>query len=129
MYCPTCESEYREGFLRCNQCDVDLVASLPQYEQGEPNVALVKVYECGNAALIPLLESVLDNAGIEYMTKGQPIQDLFGWGSFGSNQNFAVGPVEFLVREEFAEEARAVLEAFGTPEIGSEAPVSEPERE
>ncbi|HEX9984582.1 MAG TPA: DUF2007 domain-containing protein [Thermoanaerobaculia bacterium] len=124
MYCPTCESEYREGFLRCNQCEADLVERLPEQQQGEPDVALVKVYECGNAALIPLLESVLDNAGIEYMTKGQPIQNLFGWGSFGSNQNFAIGPVEFYVREEFAEEARAVLETFATPDADSQAPVT-----
>lgn len=28
MFCPLCKAEYREGFTRCNDCDVDLVASL-----------------------------------------------------------------------------------------------------
>ena len=25
MICPNCGSEYREGFLRCADCDVDLI--------------------------------------------------------------------------------------------------------
>jgi hypothetical protein len=29
MYCPLCRTEYREGFTRCADCDVDLVAALP----------------------------------------------------------------------------------------------------
>ncbi|HEX7151914.1 MAG TPA: DUF2007 domain-containing protein [Thermoanaerobaculia bacterium] len=80
----------------------------------EPNVELVKVYECGNAALVPLLKSVLDDADIEYMVKGEEIQDLIGAGRFGGS-NYLIGPVEFWVREDAATEARAVLEAFGSP--------------
>src|SRR6266446_594330 len=29
MYCPQCEAEYRPGFTRCADCDVELVESLP----------------------------------------------------------------------------------------------------
>jgi uncharacterized protein (UPF0212 family) len=29
-YCPVCQSEFREGFTRCNSCDVDLVAQLDE---------------------------------------------------------------------------------------------------
>ena len=28
MFCPSCKSEYRTGFTRCSDCDVDLVESL-----------------------------------------------------------------------------------------------------
>jgi hypothetical protein len=28
MFCPVCESEYREGFTKCSDCDVDLVRQL-----------------------------------------------------------------------------------------------------
>lgn len=28
-YCPSCGVEYREGFERCSDCDVELVAALP----------------------------------------------------------------------------------------------------
>jgi hypothetical protein len=30
MICPKCETEYREGFTRCADCDVDLVAELDE---------------------------------------------------------------------------------------------------
>jgi hypothetical protein len=108
MICPECGSEYREGFVRCRACEVDLVEPPP----AEPDVELVKVYECGNAALVPLVESILADADIEYMTKGEGLQDLFGWGRFGSNMNYVIGPVEFYVRADAADEARTALEAI-----------------
>jgi hypothetical protein len=33
MFCPVCRTEYRPGFTRCADCDVDLVAQLPD---GDP---------------------------------------------------------------------------------------------
>jgi hypothetical protein len=30
MFCPECKAEYRQGFTRCSDCDVDLVYTLPQ---------------------------------------------------------------------------------------------------
>ena len=32
MFCPECSAEYREGFARCSDCDVSLVAALPPEE-------------------------------------------------------------------------------------------------
>lgn len=29
MFCPKCKSEYREGFSKCAECDVDLISELP----------------------------------------------------------------------------------------------------
>ncbi|HLW98292.1 MAG TPA: hypothetical protein VKR82_06580 [Candidatus Acidoferrales bacterium] len=29
MYCPTCKSEYRQGFIRCSECGAALVRELP----------------------------------------------------------------------------------------------------
>jgi hypothetical protein len=29
MFCPQCKAEYRDGFSRCTDCDIDLVAKLP----------------------------------------------------------------------------------------------------
>jgi hypothetical protein len=34
MFCPICKAEYRDGYFRCADCDVDLVASLPKEETG-----------------------------------------------------------------------------------------------
>ncbi|PYT54911.1 MAG: hypothetical protein DMG43_04740 [Acidobacteria bacterium] len=32
MFCPQCKAEYRQGFTRCADCDVDLVYTLPAKE-------------------------------------------------------------------------------------------------
>ena len=113
MICPECGSEYREGFTRCSDCDIDLVEPQP-IEPPEPEVQLVKAWESSNAALIPLYESLLQAAQIEFMVRGESIQDLFGWGRFGSGSNLVVGPVEFWVREENVEEARAIAQSLET---------------
>ncbi len=112
MICPECGSEHREGFTRCVACDVDLVEAAPP----EPDAVLVKAWETSNAALIPLYQSLLQAAQIAFMIRGEAIQDLLGWGRFGSGANLAIGPVEFWVREEAADEARAIAESLETSE-------------
>jgi hypothetical protein len=108
VICPNCGTEYREGFTHCTDCDVDLIEPPPPPEP-PPQIDLVQVFESGNPALIPVIESLFEDAGIEYMTKSEPIQHLFGWGTFGSNLNYVIGPVQFLVRAEDAEQARALI--------------------
>lgn len=49
MFCPNCKAEYREGFTRCADCDVELV------------------YELSAAAIIP----------IEPIDPGDPVEDPF----------------------------------------------------
>ena len=34
MFCPQCKAEYRPGFTRCSDCDVDLVERLPEAGRG-----------------------------------------------------------------------------------------------
>src|SRR5260221_11524796 len=70
MKCPRCGSEYREGFTRCTDCDLELVPSAPPPEAGDvrSHIELVKVFEGGNPAVIPLVESLFEDAGIEYST-------------------------------------------------------------
>jgi hypothetical protein len=45
MFCPNCHAEYRQGFIRCADCEVELVAELP------------------NAAMVPRGRSEPDEAG------------------------------------------------------------------
>jgi hypothetical protein len=37
MFCPECDAEYRPGFTRCADCDVDLVANLPEAKPENSN--------------------------------------------------------------------------------------------
>jgi hypothetical protein len=39
MFCPNCKSEYRQGFTRCTDCDVNLVASLSSNDALEPEAS------------------------------------------------------------------------------------------
>jgi len=55
---------------------------------------------------------MLESAEISFVTKGESVQDLIGWGRFPAGLNFVVGPVEFQVTVEDAEEARRLLEGL-----------------
>ena len=75
----------------------------------DPDAELVKVFEGGNAAILPLIESMLQDANIEFMVKGEVLQDLFGIGRFGMGTNNTIGPVEIWVRKEDEAEARELI--------------------
>jgi hypothetical protein len=40
MFCPRCKAEYRPGFTRCADCDVELVDQLPEAPSPEPYVSV-----------------------------------------------------------------------------------------
>ncbi|HJQ40873.1 MAG TPA: DUF2007 domain-containing protein [Thermoanaerobaculia bacterium] len=80
-------------------------------EDERSNIELVKIYEGGNPALLAVIESVLDDAGIEYSTTSENLQDLIGGGRFGfGGFNYLIGPVKFFVRAADESEARALLD-------------------
>jgi hypothetical protein len=112
MFCPKCGAEYRSGFVECADCLIPLVSEPPDPSpaQNQQPLDLVTVFESDNPALIPLVKSLLESAGISYVTKGEGVQDLIGWGRFPGGLNVAVGPVEFQVNQEDADEARGLLE-------------------
>ena len=56
MFCPQCRDEFRQGFSRCERCNVDLVEDLSRIEQprrAEPGVpAILRLAEyCGFLSL------------------------------------------------------------------------------
>jgi len=38
MFCPVCKSEYREGFTKCSDCDVDLVRQLAEDSEAKASL-------------------------------------------------------------------------------------------
>lgn len=114
MICPECGSEYREGFTRCSDCDVALVQAAPE-EGGEPDVEIVKVFEATNAAVLPLVESVLFDANIEFMTKSEGLQDVFALGRLGMGSNNLIGPATIWVRKDDEAEARGLIDMLDEP--------------
>lgn len=120
MVCPECGSEYREGFTHCADCAVALVESQAPEPEGEPDLELVKVFESMNAATLPLVESVLLDANIQFMTRAEGLQDLFALGRFGTGSNNLIGPAEIWVRKDDEAEARALLEMLDQPVTDNE---------
>lgn len=105
MICPNCGSEYREGFTRCSECDVDLVEAPPPEPEPE-HEDLVEVYATTNPAIIPLLESLFDDAGIEFGTSAENAMAQYG---------YTIGPVTFFVRKQDEAEARAIIDSLEEP--------------
>src|SRR6266705_3821937 len=70
MFCPQCKAEYRQGFTRCADCDVELVHGLPGAEEGASNDmragTLVPLWEGEDLALHTTLLEELETAGIRY---------------------------------------------------------------
>ena len=100
MYCPQCRAEFRKGYLKCADCDIDLVETLPDIEKQPGYVHLATVFTEGEIALI---KSSLERAGIDHYFHGE--------------QAHRLAPLPFgarlMVREDCREEAEAILKQAG----------------
>jgi hypothetical protein len=70
---------------------------------------LVTVFESSDVALFAIAKSALDTAGIRYVTQGEGLQDLFGWGRLFSVYNLVTGPPRIRVTPENAARAHELL--------------------
>jgi len=111
MVCPECGGEYREGFIRCADCDVELVEELPAPPEEDLAAEPVTVLETGDPAALALAESLLQDAGIPFFAKGEYLQDLFALGRFGFGFSSVAGPVALQVAAEHAPAAAQILDA------------------
>ncbi len=111
MYCPQCNAEYRAGFYTCSDCDVPLVETLPP-EPEHPEGPFTEVFESADASLLPVVESLLDGAGIPFLVQGgESAGGVFPLGSIGGGADERLLRAVIKVPEEHAEAAIALLVA------------------
>jgi hypothetical protein len=106
-YCPECNVEYIDTAIRCSDCDVELALG-PAIQEEHPDPKIETVYATGDPALVALVKSLLEEAEIEYFTKGDEIQNLIGLGGLGG-LGYVIEPVEFVVAAKDAPTARELL--------------------
>ena len=115
MFCPQCNAEYRPGFTRCADCDVELVNEPPHYalagqqspDPGDPNEdPFCSFWKGEDARVHAELCEVLEEAGIPHKTVFRR-DHLFNMTNY---PGYEVG-VPFSL---FEKAEKAVQEAFGT---------------
>jgi len=100
VYCPQCLAEFRDGYSRCADCDIDLVETLPDKVELPGYVHIATVFTEGEIALI---KSSLERAGIAHYFHGEQAHRLTPL-PFGAR---------LMVREDHREEAEAILKEAG----------------
>jgi len=104
MICPQCKSEYRAGFTRCSDCNVDLVDQL-QIDVARPvdhRLDLVLAGSYSNQVEADVARTALEGAGIETFTSGDDLGGEAPYIAFNRG-------IEIYVRRDDAEAAEAVL--------------------
>ena len=104
MYCPECGAEYREGFDDCADCGVALVKEPPE-RLAEINAPFEEVLRTADRALLPVVQSVLNGAGIPFSIAGDEAAALL---PVATARHLSV---IIRVPANLAEEARGLLEA------------------
>jgi hypothetical protein len=79
---------------------------MPVDSSPDPDIRVVTVFRTSDPALIAVVKSVLDEAGIDYFVSGETIRNVMGWGSLAAA---GAGEADFQVREEDAASTTQLL--------------------
>jgi len=107
MFCPKCKAEYREGFLKCAKCKIDLVPELPleQEQHAKPEqyteyeyINLVNIVTYPSRHEAELSKGLLSANGIDAVVKD------------GLDAVGGAAPIfKLLVKEKDVEETKNIL--------------------
>ena len=104
--CPVCRSEFRPGFTRCEECDVELVEKLPEVQEltHPPDPAIQVVFQTTEMVDALGIKALLESHGID-----ADIQDCHsGLMVFGLPTS--VAPISVIVATTDAAEASKLVE-------------------
>ena len=96
---------------------VDKVEIAPESKSAgadEPidHLELVTVLSTGDPAALAVAKSILQSVGIEFLVRGEEVQDLLGIGRFPRGLNLVAGAMQLQVPAEDAAEAGEMLSSL-----------------
>ncbi len=94
MYCSECDKFIDTNKKHCPHCNTLLLPNKPDSDQ----LDYVKVFESSELGLTAIIKSILINADIEYLVRGEHMQSILG-GQFSFAFGANIGKVEFFVHE------------------------------
>jgi len=109
MFCPKCGYEYRDGFTRCADCNVELVHEPPaegrsrhiHTQPGRLDYAdFIEVMETPDYSFISFVRSLLDAEGLDTYLLGEHVSSIYPM-SLG---------MKLMVRKDHAEEAMRIID-------------------
>jgi hypothetical protein len=114
MFCPQCGSGYQDGYTRCSECDVDLVATLPP--EPDHNTEYVPVTTVQGQLQVNQIRSFLESNGIPSEVQGESTRNIYGFTVDG------LAAAQVLVpKDQSAEAIELLMEAdHGDLVIGTE---------
>jgi len=108
MFCPLCKAEYREGFYRCADCDVDLVHFLAEPPAEEaPGESLELLWRGQDPVLFTAVLSALNDAQIAHHDR--TTQDNQGLSSPSFPAVYSAPGFEIRVFRSDLEDAQRIL--------------------
>jgi len=117
MYCPQCEAEYRQGFTRCADCDIDLVYERPASASGSgeagghvenPDDPFCSFWRGDDPRIHAELCELLNQEGIPHRTVRRE-DHLF---NINTKSAFEIG----IPFSQFEKAEAAIRDAYGTEE-------------
>ena len=102
MICPECKAEYREGYTKCADCEVELVDKIIAEDEGSSELEEIifeTVMTSFNQGEIALAKSLLESNNIQCFVQGESFNSLFRTSI----------PVSIKVPEEYSNQAKEVL--------------------
>ena len=120
MFCPQCKAEYRPGFIRCSDCDIELVDHLPEEQHNDlENPTNYKNTGAHDFIVVATAYDSIEEGQICSFLQAHGIPARSA--REGLRRRVATEPADILVPRDLAETALDLLKRVDRGEFGIDA--------